>query len=173
MRTMVAIGLLALVCMLNSSCAGGGSGNTAANPGGGGGGGGASTQNQVWLLDFGPDPHVNGRREQAKVIVTAFTNSGTFSETSDSPGVIVYNPDGSCNYRITVGGTVSHAGTYDSWSFSGMAGAGCGMQSQGRGSGNANGAFPDATNVNGSMTLTTTSPLGTVSPSGNWSGTRQ
>ncbi len=131
--------------------------------------------NQTWLLDFGPDPVVGGREEIAKVIVS-FPNgasSGTFSETSDSPGVYVYSPDGTCSYKLAIGGSVSHGGTYDNWLFVGVSGAGCGMSSVGSGTGTANGLFPNATSVTGNLTLTTQSPLGTNSVSGSWTGTRQ
>jgi hypothetical protein len=126
--------------------------------------------NQVWILDFGPDPVVAGREEVAQVLVTAFTNSGTFSETSSSPGVYMYDPTGTCSYRLSIGGVVSHNGSYDSWTISGVTGAGCGMSTLGSGSGTANGSFPNATIVNGTLTLTTPSPLGTTSNTGNWTG---
>ena len=134
---------------------------------------GTDSSNQTWVLDFGPDPVVAGREETAKVIVSSFTNSGTFSETADSPGVYIYDPTGACHYRLTIGGTVSHAGQNDNWTFVGITGAGCGMQTLGSGGGTANGAFPAATAVGGTLTVTTQSPLGTSHLSGNWTGHRQ
>lgn len=162
-------GALLFFCLVNLGCGGGGTSsgsNTSSTSA-------SSTPNQTWLLDFGADPHVAGRREQAKVLVTGFTYSGTFSETSDSPGVYVYNGDGSCRYKISIGGSVSHNGTYDNWTFSGVTGSGCGYNTVGNGGGTANGAYPAAGSVSGTLTLNTQSPLGTTSNSGNWTGTIQ
>jgi len=127
---------------------------------------------QTWVLDFGPDPVKQGREEEATVVVSPFTNSGAFDEVSPDPlgGLIVYNPNGSCSYQLTIGGMVSHAGQDDSWSITQLSGDGCGMQSMGSGSGTANGAFPNATSVSGTASLTTQSPLGTATNSQNWTG---
>jgi len=138
-------------------------------------GGGSGNSAQTWVLDFGPDPVKQGREEEATVVVSPFTYSGAFDEVSPDPlgGLIVYNGNGSCSYQLKIGGMVSHAGQYDSWSITELTGAGCGMQSMGNGSGNANGAFPNATSVSGTASLTTQSPLGTTTDSQNWTGSIQ
>ena len=127
---------------------------------------------QTWILNFGDGP-CNQGQETATVVVEPFTNSGTFSETSSSPGLWVWDPSCGCKYRLLfISASVAHNSPGDSWSFT-LGGAGCGMQSQGSGSGTANGNFPNATFVNGSATTTTQSPLGQTSGSAAWQGTRQ
>jgi len=108
----------------------------------------------------------------ARVVVSPFTNSGTFTETSDSPGWWMYDPSGNKSYRLHVGGNVSHAGGYDRWTFVGLSGSGGGWQTLGRGEGTTDRPFPGANVVSGTLTLTTQTPMGTNSPSGAWSGKR-
>lgn len=147
------------VCMANLACSGVGNGTNSGSA-------------QIWNLDFGPDPVVAGREEVAQVSITSFTNSGTFSETSSSPGVIFYNNDGSCNYRVSIGGTIAHNGQNDTWLFQGVTGGGCGMQSSGNGGGTSVGAYPSATQASGTLNVVTQSSLPTVTQSANWTGTR-
>jgi len=127
---------------------------------------------QTWILNFGEGPCSQGQ-ETATVVVEPFTYSGTFSETSNSPGLWVWDPSCGCKYRLLfISASIAHNSPGDSWSFT-LGGAGCGMQSQGNGSGTANGNFPNATFVNGNATTTTQSPLGQTSGSAAWQGTRQ
>jgi len=125
---------------------------------------------QYWMLDFGPDPVVAGRREQAKVLIQPFTYSGVFDETSDSPGVYVYDPAGTCSYKLSIGGSIGHNSQGDQWLFQGVTGSGCGMSTLGSGGGTSIGSFPNATSAGGTLTLKTMSPLGTTNDSGNWTG---
>ena len=125
---------------------------------------------QTWTLTFTAGTIV----QVVKVTVTPFTNSGTFFETSDSQGLWIYDVDGTPCYRLNVGGNIVHDSPGDRWSFVAMSGGGCGMQTLGsNSSGTANGNFPDADYIsNGVVTLTTQSPLGTVSGVVNWIGVR-
>src|SRR5208283_3672769 len=68
------------------------------------------------------------------------------------------------------GGNIAHNSPGDTWTFVNFGGSGGGYQSIGTAEGTANGNFPYATAVSGTYTLTTTSPLGTVSGSGTWNG---
>jgi hypothetical protein len=156
----IQVGLVILVCMSNFAC------------GGGNLGGSNNGSAQIWSLDFGPDPVVAGREEIALVSIAPFTNSGTFTETSNSPGVLFYNNDGSCSYRLTIGGTIAHAGQNDTWVFQGVTGSGCGMQSLGSGGGSSVGAYPTSTTAAGTINVTTQSSLPTVTQSAQWQGTR-
>ncbi len=144
----------------------------------GGSNGGTPTASQAaqsWLLDFGPGPpNCTANRQMARVVVSPFTNSGTFTETSDSPGVYVYNSTCDCHYRLTIGGNVVHDSPYDRWDFVGLAGAGCRMQAAGTGTGTANGNFPTANSVHGQINVTTQNPaLPAVSASATFTGSRQ
>jgi hypothetical protein len=132
---------------------------------------GGNNVTQYWMLDFGPDPVVPGREEEAKVVMQPFTYSGVFDETSDSPGVYIYDPSGTCSYRISIGGSIGHNSQGDQWLFQGVTGSGCGMSTVGSGGGTSNGSYPNATAATGTLTLKTMSPLGTTNDSGNWSGT--
>lgn len=132
----------------------------------------SSANSQFWTLNFGP-AYSGGPNEIAYVAISPFTNSGTFSETSNSPGVYMFNNDRSCSYRLSIGGNVFHNGANDTWQFVGMSGSGCGMQTMGSGGGTANGAYPNATAVGGTVTLTTQSSLPTATGTFNWTGSRQ
>src|SRR5208337_4808060 len=87
------------------------------NSNNGGNGSGA----QYWMLDFGPGPPGHPE-EQAKVVIQPFTYSGVFDETSDSPGVYIYDPSGTCSYRVSIGGSIGHNSQGDQWLFQGVTG---------------------------------------------------
>lgn len=129
-----------------------------------------TAMDQVWELSFqdgGSTPHF----QQIEVVVTSFTYSGTFSETADSPGLWMYDANGSECYRLHVGGNIFRATPGDHWSFVGMTGQGCGMSTYESGSsGSANGNFPYATGVSGQLILTSESPFGTASGEVFWYG---
>jgi hypothetical protein len=134
---------------------------------------GANESNQTWELTF-QDSGSASHNQTVKVNVTPFTNSGTFSETSDSPGLWMYDASGKKCYRLPVGGNIVSDASGDRWSFVAMTGSGCGMTTLcSSSSGTANGNFPDANYIsNGVMVLKTTSPLGTFSGTVHWTGTR-
>jgi hypothetical protein len=126
-------------------------------------------KDQVWELafwDVGVTPH----DQFVKVLVKGFVNSGTFSETTDSSGLWMYDGAGNKCYRLPVGGNIVKDSHGDRWSFVGMTGAGCGLQTTGSNSSamtNAN--FPYATGItNGRVMLTTQSPFGTTSGQVTW-----
>ncbi len=56
---------------------------------------------QTWDLTFNYDQPANS--QTVEVIVTPFTNSGTFGETDDSQGLWVYDAAGGICYRLPVG----------------------------------------------------------------------
>ena len=118
---------------------------------------------QVWDL-------TNDDGQTASVIVQPFTNSGTFSETSNSAGWWMLDNVGNHAFRFNVGGNIVHDSGGDRWDFVNFGGSGSGYQSIGTATGTANGNFPYATSVSGTYTLTTTSGYGTASGSGTWSG---
>jgi len=124
------------------------------------------TAAQVWQLTEQEGGQV------ATVTVSPFTYSGTFSETSDSPGWWIFGTTGQPLFRLPVGGNIVHNGAVDRWSFVGLAGSGGGYQTIGNGEGTTDRPFPNATTVNGTVTITTQSPLGTVGGTVNWSGKR-
>ena len=125
---------------------------------------------QTWNLIFTSGTII----QVVEVTVSPFTNSGTFSETDDSLGLWMYDAAGVICYRLNVGGNIVHDSPGDRWSFVAMSGAGCGMQTLGsNSSGTANGNFPDANYIgNGVVTLTTQSPLGTVTAIATWTGSK-
>ena len=127
---------------------------------------------QTWEITF-PEPAA-GINQIAKVQVTPFTASGTFSETSDSPGIWIRDASGDNCYRLPVGGNIVHDTPGDRWSFVAMSGGGCGMSTIGsNSSGTANGNFPNASRItNGVVTITTTTPIGTVSDVVYWTAVR-
>jgi len=121
----------------------------------------APAATQVWELTFedsGSAPHP----QTIIVSVPPFTTSGTWGENSQSPGLWLYGPDGICKYQIRVGGNIVHDAGGDRWSTVNLGGAGCGMQTLGTCQLTSNGQFPQATTVSGTCTLTTESPLGSV-----------
>ncbi|MGD0202794.1 MAG: hypothetical protein ABSC20_02665 [Candidatus Bathyarchaeia archaeon] len=122
-----------------------------------------ATSAQVWNL-------TNDAGQTTTVIVQPFTNSGTFSETADSAGWWLLDSSGAQAFRFNIGGNIAHSSPGDTWTFVNFGGSGGGYQSLGTAEGTANGNFPYATYVSGTYTLTTTSPLGTVSGSGTWYG---
>ena len=124
----------------------------------------ASEAAQTWEL-------TNETGDIAIVAVTPFTNSGTFSETDDSPGWFVRMPG--LTYRLHVGGNIVHTSGGDRWSFVGLTGGAGNAQTLGQGEGTANGQFPNATAVSGTLTLTTQTPIGTQTGTANWWGTRK
>ena len=124
---------------------------------------GTTVSAQVWNL-------TNDDGQVATVIVQPFTYSGTFSETADSAGWWLLDSSGANAFRFNVGGNIAHSSSGDSWTFVNFGGSGGGYQSMGTAEGTANGNFPYATYVSGTYSLTTTSPLGTVSGTGTWYG---
>jgi len=91
---------------------------------------------------------VNDAGETAIVTVSPFTYSGTFSETSDSPGWYMTYPGGSL--RIPISGTISHFSQGDHWSFAITVQSG-GVSLLGSGEGYSNGNFPNATTASGTV----------------------
>ena len=122
-----------------------------------------SVSAQVWQL-------TNDDGQTATIIVQPFTNSGTFTETSDSAGWWMLDNVGNHAFRFNVGGNIFHSSGGDQWDFVNFGGSGDGYQSMGTATGTANGNFPYATTVSGTYTLTTTSGYGTSSGSGTWTG---
>ena len=118
---------------------------------------------QIWDL-------TNDDGQVATVMVEPFTNSGAFSETSDSSGWWMLDNVGNHAFRFNVGGNIVHDSGGDRWDFVNFGGSGSGYQSMGTATGTANGNFPYATSVSGTYTLTTNSGYGTASGSGTWSG---
>lgn len=139
------------------------------NPSDSGCGGPAPTPGaQVWDLR-------NDVGDVATVIVQPFTNSGTFGETSDSPGWFIRIP-GLNPIRLHVGGNIVHDSGGDRWVFVGFTAPNTGgakVMFQGRGEGRANGQFPNATRVTGTTTATIITPMGTTTGTSNWVGTRR
>jgi hypothetical protein len=117
-------------------------------------------QSQEWTL-------VNQMGDTATVTVPAGTNGSTFTETSDSNGWYVYIP-GMNPIRLSVGGNING----DEWSFAGMTGSGPQVNCIGNGGGSADASFPNSTEVSGTVTINTQSPLGSTSGTGYWNGAR-
>jgi len=118
---------------------------------------------QGWTL-------TNDAGDVAYVLVKPFTNSGTFTEASNSPGWWLYDSGGNRAARIPMNGTVSHAGQYDRWSFT-ITVQGGGMRITGTGEGQTtDGIYPNARHVKGTTTGTATSPMGSQNVSGTWTG---
>jgi len=124
---------------------------------------GTAVSAQVWNL-------TNDDGQVATVLVQPFTYSGAFSETADSAGWWLLDSSGAQAFRFNVGGNIAHSSPGDTWTFVNFGGSGGGYQSMGTAEGTANGNFPYATYVSGTYSLTTTSPLGTVSGTGTWYG---
>jgi len=145
----------ALFIVMLSGCGGGGTvTGTTSN--------GNNLPTQGWTL-------TNDAGQVAYVTVAPFTNSGTFTEASNSPGWWLLDSSGNPVARIPVNGTISHSGQYDTWDFT-VTVQGGGMEVTGQGTGTANGNYPNATEVQGTLTGTATSPLGTEPTSDTWSG---
>ena len=106
----------------------------------------------------------------ATVAITPFVNSGTFSETSDRAGWFVNIP-GANPIRLPVSGSIVHDSTGDRWEFTQSVAQG-GVLIQYRDTGTANGQFPSATQVTGTVQGTITTPMGSQTVSGTWSGRR-
>jgi hypothetical protein len=125
---------------------------------------------QIWELTFTSGTIV----QVVEVVVSPFTNSGTFGETDDSLGLWMFDAGGMMCYRLNVGGNIVHDSPGDRWSFVAMSGSGCGMQTLGgNSSGTANNNFPCADFIDdGVVTLTTQTPNGTVSAVATWMGQR-
>jgi hypothetical protein len=131
-------------------------------------------KDQTWELIFqdgGSTPHL----QYVKVSIKGFVNSGTFTETSDSAGLWMYDPAGNKCYKLSVGGNIVRDSPGDRWTFVNMGGSGCGMQTLAlSSSGTANANFPIATGLtNGQLTLRTTSPLGTFTGQVLWYGIKK
>jgi hypothetical protein len=138
---------------------------------------GASTHDLFDVNDPATSPQswdlTNSAGQVASVVVSPFTNSGTFGEVEGSAGWWISMP-GCAPYRLQVGGNIVHAGQADRWSFVGLTGAGCNSQTLGSGEGYANGNFPGATQVtNGTLTLTTQTPGGSNTASATWTAQRR
>lgn len=127
---------------------------------------------QVWNLAFsdgGTTPHF----QEIEIQINFGTTTATFSETATSQGLWMYDAGGQECYRLTVEGMIVHDSP-DRWTFIGMTGAGCGMQTLGSNStGLSNSNFPYSTGANGTVILTTQSPLGTASGEVNWFGIKR
>jgi len=119
---------------------------------------------QVWELTE------SERHQMVKVIVEPYTYTGTFTETSDSPGWWIFDSAGNALYRLPVGGNIFHSSQGDSWEFVNFGNAGGGYQTLGRGQGTENGSFPAGDRVEGDITFTTQSRLGSVTGTVKWSG---
>lgn len=122
---------------------------------------------QTWVLTSGA--------QVATVVVSPFTNSGTFGETADSDGWSV--GFGNCSVRLTVGGNVAKASPGDHWTFVTLGGGGCDHSILGTAEGTANGNFPDATQVNGTLSLSYQGPCVSsgscnATNTANWTGVR-
>lgn len=103
---------------------------------------GATATTQKWNLNmFG----------NAYVTLPPFTNSGAFSETSDSPGWYLTDMLGQNRVRIPLSGMVSHTAGGDHWSFT-ITVANNGLTWTAQGSGTANDSFPNAMSVSGTVT---------------------
>ncbi|NIO48434.1 MAG: hypothetical protein GTN73_03195 [Candidatus Aminicenantes bacterium] len=70
--------------------------------------------------------------------------------------------------RLTVGGNISPT----EWRFVGLTGSGPQVNCIGSGTGAADAAFPNSNAVGGTVTINTQSPLGAISGTASWSGTR-
>ena len=120
---------------------------------------------QTWTL-------LNSAGQTATVVVSPFTNSGTFGETSNSAGWWV-DITPTCSIRLTVGGNITRSSPGDRWTFVSFGGAGCSHQSLGTAEGTANGNFPNANQVlNGTLFIRTQGPGGDASGTGWWTAQR-
>ena len=120
---------------------------------------------QTWTL-------LNSAGQMATVVVSPFTNSGTFGETSNSAGWWV-DITQDCSIRLTVGGNITKTSSGDHWTFVSLGGAGCGHQSLGTAEGTANGNFPNANQVaNGTLSISTEGPGGDATGTGTWNAVR-
>ena len=117
-------------------------------------------QSQEWTL-------VNQSGDTVTVTVPAGTNGSTFTETAESMGWYVYIP-GMNPIRLSVGGNISGS----EWSFAGMTGSGPQVNCIGNGGGSADASFPNSTEVSGTVTINTQSPLGSTGGTASWNGTR-
>ncbi len=99
-------------------------------------------QTQKWDLNMFGDAYVT---------VPPFTNSGAFSETSDSPGWHLSDMVGQNRVRVPVSGMISHTASGDVWSFT-ITVANNGLTWTAHGTGTADGSFPNAMSVAGTVT---------------------
>lgn len=127
---------------------------------------------QTWAL-------TNNVGQVATVVVSPFTNSGTFGETANSTGWWLDFPmQPPCSFRLTVGGNITKASPGDHWTFVTLGGSGCGHQALGTGEGTANGNFPNANLVtNGTLLVNFQGPgvdAGIIGPTvpGTWTAVR-
>jgi len=111
---------------------------------------------------------VNDAGDIATVVVTPFTNSGTFSETSGNAHWWMRYPGG--QMQIPVSGTVSHTSQGDHWYFTFSIQDG-GVSLQGHGEGYSDGNFPNAVTAEGTTTGVATAPgMGSQTVTGSWRG---
>jgi hypothetical protein len=120
---------------------------------------------QVWQL-------TNDMGQTATVTVQPFTNSGSFTETSNSAGWWILDGQGNPVCRLQVGGNIFHESGGDRWVFVNYGGQGGGYQVLGTAEGVANGNFPYATQVSGTCSGTVNSPMGSVSGHDTWTGVK-
>jgi hypothetical protein len=148
-----------MVCL---SCGGGSSSSSSgsSNPGA-----------QQWIIDAGPDPVQQGREEEATITIQPFTTMGAFNEVEPDPlgGMLLYSPDGTCNYQVQLSGNISNGNNSTIWDFgSGSTGHGCGTSTTASGTLDGIGTFPSSTSASGTVTFTTQGPLGVAVDSGTW-----
>jgi hypothetical protein len=119
-------------------------------------------ERQVWEL-------TDDAGQTVRVAIYPFTYSGTFNETSDSPGWYISCEDGG-SVRIPVSGTIAHNGDTDSWTFTFSLGScGCTVQGQGEGTSLVNASGVSV--VGGTYTMTS-SGCDVSNADHNWDGVR-
>ncbi len=122
---------------------------------------------QVWYLTEQSERH-----QVAWIIIKPFTHQGDFVEDDNDPGWWMYGTQGEKLYKFHLGGNVVPASPNDRWDFLGLSGVGGGYDSMGSAQGTFNGKYPTATTASGTITLKTTSPLGTYSDTITWTAVR-
>lgn len=126
-----------------------------------------NTPSQIWELTE------EDKGQVARVAIKPFTYSGDFIETGDdSPGWWILGTQGESVIHLQVDGNIVHDSPNDRWSFVTMGGVGGGYDTKASGGGTSVGNYPDAKSASGTITLTTTSPLGTVSGTVKWTTKR-
>lgn len=120
----------------------------------------SKNQPQKWEL-------INDANQVATVVVTPFTNSGTFAETSGSAGWWINY--GSFQVRIPVSGTISHTSQGDHWYFTITVTSGS-VSLLGQGEGYSDGNYPNAVTAQGTTRGTLRDPGGTQAVTGSWRG---
>ncbi|MDH4164619.1 MAG: hypothetical protein OEW15_18305 [Nitrospirota bacterium] len=129
----------------------------------------SSTAGQYWSLTFEDTMHP----QTIKVYIAPITTGSTWGVTSDSPLLWMYDTSGNKCYNLLVGGNSYHDSPGDRFDCVNLHGSGCGMQTVGSCSFTINGNFPNANAVaKGSYTLSTTSPLGTITGTQSITGYR-